>query len=274
MRNKKPCRSCGNRLISVPCVFVNRGLQPTKCDNDKTQAFTRVELLVVLGTLAMLALVAVPVLANGKSTSQRAVCASNLARVGRALAIWGAERGDLYPWQVDARDGGTRYHPSGLNNNIWFQFAWVSNELVMPKILACPSDRLVKVAQSFSYAPDGFLDAHYRNNAVSYFVGHPFFEDGRLVLGGDRSMSGGSFGVSCSYFGNPVFGVNPAMLEWLGFMHVNSGNLLFNDGSVEQTDTDGLKKAMEGYFPLNSTGRPSLPHFQFPRFPYPLENDN
>jgi type II secretory pathway pseudopilin PulG len=257
-------------------LFESCRLQSAGCGKDKALAFTRVELLVVIGTLALLALLAVPVLANGKSTSQRAVCAGNLARVGRALAIWGAERGDLYPWQVDARDGGTRNHPSGLNDNIWFQFSWVSNELVTPKILACPSDRFVKIPQSFAFAPDGFLDPHYLNNAVSYFLGHPFFEDGRLILGGDRSMSGGSFGSSaCPYFGTGVFGlVNPAMLEWLGIMHVNSGNLLFNDGSVEQTDTDGLRKAMNGYYPLDSTGRSSLPHFQFPRPPYPLENDN
>jgi prepilin-type processing-associated H-X9-DG protein len=88
-------------------------------------------------------------------------------------------------------------------------------------------------------------------------------------------MSGVGLG-SCSYFGNPVFSVvNTAILEWRDFMHVNSGNLLFNDGSVEQTDTDSLRKAMDAYFPLNSTGRESLPHFQFPRPPnIHSENDN
>ena len=75
-------------------------------------------------------------------------------------------------------------------------------------------------------------------------------------------------GGGCRYFGLPVFSVvNTVVLEWLGIMHVNSGNLLFNDGSVAQTDADGLRKAMDGYFPLDSTGRESLPHFQFPRPP-------
>jgi len=55
MGNKEPCRLCGNRLVSALCSFEDRHLPPAKCDEDKAQAFTRVELLVVLGTLALLA---------------------------------------------------------------------------------------------------------------------------------------------------------------------------------------------------------------------------
>jgi hypothetical protein len=226
-------------------------------------------LLVVLGTLALLVLLAVPVLANGKAASQRAVCASNLARIGRALALWGAERGDLYPWQVDATLGGTRNHPSGLNNNIWFQFAWVSNELGTPKILACPSDRFASVAQDFGLAPGGLLNVSNRNNAISYTVSHPFPEDGRLILSSDRSVSlDGGLSGSCGIFGNPVFASNFGSNSfWLDFMHVKSGNLLFNDGSVEQTDNEGLRTAMSRYDEIGfgNDDRPSRAHFQAPR---------
>jgi len=125
MRSNQSWKPSDNRVGSALVFLESFGFAKPGRGRDKAQAFTFTELLVVLGVLALLALLAVPVLANGKSTSQRAVCASNLARIGRALAIWGVERGDLYPWQVDAVSGGTRNHPSGLNNNIWFQFSWV-----------------------------------------------------------------------------------------------------------------------------------------------------
>jgi prepilin-type N-terminal cleavage/methylation domain-containing protein/prepilin-type processing-associated H-X9-DG protein len=241
--------------------------------------FTFTELLVVLGMLALLALLAVPVLANGKAGSQRAVCAGNLARVGRALATWGAERGDLYPWQAQASLGGTFNHPSGLNNNIWFQFSWVSNELATPRILACPSDRLVKVAENFGLGPEGLLNNQYQNRAISYTLSHPYPEDGRLVLSTDRNVIfGAGLGSGCSYFGDgPIaeFGL-PQHNGWGTFMHVNSGNLLFNDGSVEQTNNDGLRRAIDPYFrPESSSDRQSRPHFLVPRSPNQVsESDN
>src|SRR5687767_14265506 len=105
MQTENSWRPCGNRPGCAQDVLENQS--PPRIGEDQALAFTRIELLVVLGALALLTLLAVPVLANGKAGSQRAVCASNLARIGQALALWGAERGDLYPWQVQASLGGT-----------------------------------------------------------------------------------------------------------------------------------------------------------------------
>jgi prepilin-type N-terminal cleavage/methylation domain-containing protein/prepilin-type processing-associated H-X9-DG protein len=232
--------------------------------------FTLVELLAVLVVVALLGLLAIPVLANGKSGSQRAVCVNNLSRIGRAHAIWGTDHGDYLPSQVLWQEGGTRFHPTGLNNNVWFQFDWVSNELATPKILACPSDPFVRVAGDFSAtSPDAFWKPGYQNNAVSYILGWPYFEDGRLVLSGDRNIP--------AYFGGGyISGMNPVAtihledptLSWLPGIHAEGGNLLFNDGSVEQVDDAGLRAAMRLYPRLDAPKR-SVPMFQYPRFPYP-----
>ena len=69
---------------------------PSGCDG-----FTARELVVMVGALALLAALAVPVLANSKLRSQRAVCANNLALIGRAFARWSNEHGDRYPVQLD-----------------------------------------------------------------------------------------------------------------------------------------------------------------------------
>jgi len=241
-------------------------------------AFTLTELLAVFGVLMLLAALAVPVLANGKSSSQRSVCASNMSRIGRALAMWGTDRGDLYPWHVLQSDGGTRNHISGLNANIWFQFAWISNELSNPKVLACPSDRNTRVAQDFTAAPGGLLTPSYMNNAISYTLSHPYPEHGRLILSTDRSMLPGG-NIDCGLLKGPAvyqfgFGQSPTVGKWGDFMHPNGGNLLFSDGSVEQVDGGGLGRAIELYRSVPSTDRQTRPHFQFPRSPIISANDN
>jgi hypothetical protein len=205
-------------------------------------------LAAVLGALVLLSILTVPALANARLRSQRLVCLNNLSRIGQAMEMWGTERGGSYPWQVPYAEGsgGTRNHPSGLGANVWYQFAVMSNELVTPKYLACPSDTSRVVATDFSLLPfGGFLNANYRNRAVSYVLGHPFLQEGRGILSGDRNLEGGSFNVSCSYFGPPVTGFQtPSGASWGTNIHISTGNLLFNDGSVLETDNAGLRASI------------------------------
>ncbi len=246
-------------------TFCRHRRRPSGCDG-----FTARELVAVVGALALLAALAVPVLANSKLRSQRAVCANNLALIGRAFALWSNEHGDRYPAQLDWVFGGTRNHPSALNNNAWFQFAWLSNELVTPRILACPSDPKVIAAGDFSVTlPDGFLEVHHLNNSLSYIFGFPYQEDGRLILSGDRTIHIDGFGSSSSGL-SPVAIIDPQspLLRWLPGVHPASGNLLFNDNSVDQVDDVGLRLAFAGYPAFGSSAK-SRPAFLYPRPPLP-----
>jgi hypothetical protein len=77
---------------------------------------------------------------------------------------------------------------------------------------------------------------------VSYVLGHPFLQEGRGVLSADRNIRGGPLDVSCGYFGPPVMGFpSPSTASWDTNIHVHTGNLLFNDGSVAETDDTGLR---------------------------------
>ena len=269
MKPSKPLRQVQNEP--------RRPARSGECGDCKAAAFAFQDALAVLGALALLGIAAAPLLANNKVASQRAVCVNNLGLVGRAFALWSADHGDRYPIQVSSSDGGTRNHPSGLNNNAWFQFAFISNELVTPKILACPADPQVNATKDFS-PTDGFLSPNMRNNAVSYILGWPYVEDGRLVLCGDRDISNlGGTSSSSSGIG-PVTVLDRARTRWLGKIHPGGdllfneglvegsvgGDLLFNDGSVEQVDTDGLRSAMAKY-PPSSSPQPSRAEFLYPR---------
>jgi len=63
----------------------------------KQRALTRLELLAVLGALALLAGVALPVLARGKPRSDVALCANNLRQLGVAALMHSMEEGGVFP---------------------------------------------------------------------------------------------------------------------------------------------------------------------------------
>jgi prepilin-type processing-associated H-X9-DG protein len=208
------------------------------------------ELLVLLGILALLAMVALPALANNKARSQRAGCVANLSDIGRGFNLWATDNGNRYPFQVSYYDGGTKNHPSGLHNNLWFQFAWISNQLVSPRILRCPSDLLIKTASTWTgSATGGFLNVAYQNNAVSYLLAHPYTEDGRQMLCADRTLkvANQSIGVGCSASWLAPFNIIPAQTDWLTGIHPSYGNVLFNDGAVESLDSTGVRQALAPY---------------------------
>src|SRR5881397_3754938 len=141
--------------------------QPSRPSPDGG-AFTRLELVALLAALFLLALVVLPVLGGGKAKSQVAVCVNNLRLIGRAILTWDTEHGDTDPWRWPRSP---EILASGIFNNAWYEYLLMSNELATARILVCPSDTR-RPARDFTFSPDGgFLNAAYRNQSVSYFLG-------------------------------------------------------------------------------------------------------
>ena len=79
---------------SIHSVRLNRvPLVPAQPD----QAFTLTELLVVLGTLALLALLLVPALAGTKIDTWRIQCQNNLKQLQVGFQLFAQDHGDMYP---------------------------------------------------------------------------------------------------------------------------------------------------------------------------------
>jgi prepilin-type processing-associated H-X9-DG protein len=117
-------------------------------------AFTLVELLVVLGTLMVLALMVLPALAGTKTDTRRLQCQRNLKQLLVGFQLFAQDRNDMLPpagWASST-------HPVQLSWDSWINRyiggntpdASLQQGILLPSqapsILACPSDTFPKVS--------------------------------------------------------------------------------------------------------------------------------
>src|ERR1700751_5805177 len=73
----------------------------TSTESDKPmrrcRAFTLVELLVVIGIIALLISILLPALSKAQQQAQQTVCMSNMRSLGQAVAIYQAENKGAFP---------------------------------------------------------------------------------------------------------------------------------------------------------------------------------
>jgi len=205
---------------------------------------TRLDLLALLGGLAVLAMMGLPGLAGAKANTQQAQCFANLRLIGRGVAMWGFDHGNRVPCRTPQSEGGTML---GVRpGNAWVEWQVMSNELGSPKVLVCPGDtETKKIARSFTTSPDGgFLNANYRGNALSYFIGLDVYpERPSDVLAGDRNFQVDLTITSCSSGINSaqcVFSDGNSSSRWTNGIHWPSGNVLLFDGQVRSLESRGF----------------------------------
>jgi prepilin-type processing-associated H-X9-DG protein len=208
--------------------------------------FTIVELLVIIGGLLCILALFGPTLRNQRQ-ARTVACILNLKQIGVAYRVWAEDNGDKMPAQVPLTNGGWLEIASQSNAAafLWTNYALMANELGQsPGVLPCPKDDRVP-ATNFSAIHD--------NSPLSYFAGVEACDAfPQSLLGGDRNMAPGlqpkdDFGyASTNCRGNEVRLQTNSPVCWSLKIHskgnlAGAGNLLFADGSVQQTSSGSLR---------------------------------
>jgi len=240
------------------------------------RAFTLIELLVVIAIIAILAALLLPTLARAKEQARRIECVNNLRQIVVAFRVFSLDRDGYFPWHASQSDGGTYGTPAG---ECWRNYLAISNELVTPKILRCPSDLATRAtASSWFTTADGFANVAQRGRALSYFVGLDGYELVPVTLmAGDRNIGGATTDQcesACPAPGVAAQDMNKTInnVAWTNSIHGLQGDLALSDGSVLKARTFDLRQiATDALAALKASGQKTLAgstpahHILFPR---------
>jgi prepilin-type N-terminal cleavage/methylation domain-containing protein/prepilin-type processing-associated H-X9-DG protein len=190
--------------------------------------FTLIELLTVIAIMGILAALLLPALAKAKHQAKRAACANNLQQIGIGFHSFAHDHQSKFPMRVPPDDGGTLWPDAEADfaGNFFApafrHFQALSNELVTPRILLCPTDGR-GAARNF---------AALQSANVSYFIAaNAEFGRATSVLAGDRNLTNATGSVALDA---------PPSFRWTRELHEFQGNLLFADGHVEKHNNRSL----------------------------------
>jgi prepilin-type N-terminal cleavage/methylation domain-containing protein len=199
-------------------------------------AFTLVELLIVIGIIAVLISILLPALSSARERANRVKCSANLRAIGQGIELYAASQQRKWP-RTQWNRGWNQLTAEGANNGVMSSiFLLVMYNHLGVESMVCPSS---------SYQPDpnpisgrtfgqGFAN---NNDNVAYSVLNPYSDrsnwgDGyppQLPLAADRNPVGGS-----GYTNPPGrTGTSAQLKAGNSFNHSRDGqNVLYADSSV------------------------------------------
>jgi prepilin-type processing-associated H-X9-DG protein len=157
-----------------PSIHSNRLNRTPSVPVQPDQAFTLTELLVVVGTLAVLALLLVPALAGTKTDSWRTQCQNNLKQLQVGFSLFAQDHNEMFPPAGYQASSGTltwdayirHYFGDTNSDSSWTQgILWAGSSPTMETIELCPADRQPRVM--WMYGSGGALQFAPRTYAMN-----------------------------------------------------------------------------------------------------------
>jgi prepilin-type processing-associated H-X9-DG protein len=227
-------------------------------------AFTLVELLVVIGIIALLISILLPALSRAKESANRVACASNLRQLGIAFIMYTNDSRGWFPFHASIGESDKFGNPFQAEDWIWWHAK--QNPADSPinaylggyhlKVLRCPSDPISSHTRKIY--PDPYIYSYTMNMTLSSdpmagvrnvkITGvHRSSEKIMLIEEDDRSLDDGNF--------NP-FLIGSGVENFLSVRHdrfhqdiTARGNVSFADGHVEYVPRS-LTQNPRNYDPL------------------------
>jgi competence protein ComGC len=211
--------------------------------NRIRNAFTLVDFLIVIAVLAAVFVVYLPTTTHYQPKAPKIVCTNNLKLVGSAFRMWALDHNDQMPMSVSLTNGGAM--EAAITGNVATIFQVISNELVTPKVLFCPTDRKRMQATTFDQGVAGKgvpVGISFLNNSnATYFVGldaTDLLPNGFLSGDDNLLVAGAAAGAGILSL------ATNAPVEWSEARHVQLGNIGLADASVQSFSSRALQRAL------------------------------
>jgi len=201
--------------------------------------FTKVDLMVVLGIIVLLAALVMLAMQRAKRKAWRIQCTENLKQLGLGFRTFVIDSGpQSLAKGATNRESAFVFIP-GAGASSYFQV--ISNQIGDPKFLVCPADTRV---------PAKAFGPGFSNSNLSYFVSLEAVETTpQMFLSGDRNLTNGlpvQDGILMLVPNRPI--------GWTAELHDRQGNVALADGSVQGFSNSRLREASAG-----TTNRLAMP---------------
>jgi hypothetical protein len=210
-----------------------------KFTNQRNEAWTRVDAIVLILILGFLALLFVALFYAGnppaKRRSAEIQCINNLKQIALAARIWQGDNNNRYPMSASATNGAAMELISSGDVAAFFKttFQAMSNELSITKILVCPADIKHKATKSFQ---------DFNNSHISYFVNPDASETyPQMIMFGDDNLTMDGVPVKSGILNIS----SPSDISWTPVRHGHLGNIVLADGSISAVSSHGFQTALE-----------------------------